>query len=212
MKKLIFVFLILIAFANCAKNEISSAKTQSKENTISNSLIESNETKLQSDFSFEKLISSQKTSSKILKWIAPLYNEIQLGKATQNDVITTFGEPKDQFHPFSEYESTKGEWTFYYENINNFDGSVSFTFNIRSKMLNEVWLRPNDEKPLTIEKAIEIYGKDYFLRGVGKNICSSKKLTKIEYPFTIVYPQKGIFLWGREGEEVTDIFYIAKCP
>lgn len=212
MKNLIFGFLILIAFVSCAKNKISFAQTQSKENTISDSVIEKSETKLPLDSSFKNLISLQKTTDKTLKWVAPLYNGLQLGKATQNDVIKVFGEPKEQFHPFSEYESTKDKWIFYYENINNFGGSISFTFDIRSKILNEVWLRPNYEKPLMIEKAIEIYGKDYFLRGVSKNICSSKKLTKIEYPFTIVYPQKGIFLWVREGEEVTDIFYITKCP
>lgn len=153
-----------------------------------------------------------KETDKKLQWTAPNYKGLQLGKATESEVMKILGEPKEQSHPFNEYRSTKDEWTFYYENTKDFDGRINFLFDFRSKILKEVWLHPNEEKPLTIEKANSIYGDDYFVRGVGKNICSSNKLTKIEYPFTIVYPKKGIFLWVREGSLVDDIFYIAECP
>lgn len=212
MKKLIFALLVLTAFLFCANHEIGFSQTRSNANIISNATIKTNDPNERSGFSFEKLIAAQQTTNKTLKWSAPLYAGLRLGKARQADVIKTFGEPDSQSHPFSEYESTKNEWTFYYENINDFDGRINFTFDIRSKILEEVWLRPNDEKPLTIEQAIGIYGEDYFLRSVGKNICSSKKLTKLEYPFTIVYPRKGIFLWVRDGNQVDDIIYVAKCP
>ncbi len=209
MKKLIFIFSALIIFAACG-NEIDS--TQSNESIVSNVSPKKNTNKEQTNFSFEKLISSQNPSKETPKWLAPSYNSLQLGKATQDDVSKMFGKPNDEFHPFDEYESRDDEWIFHYENINDFDGWVDFLFDKRSKILKEVWLRPNSERPLTIEKAIEIYGNDYFVRGYGKNICSSRQLTKLEYPFTVVYPQKGIFFWIREANTVDDIFYAAKCP
>jgi len=211
MKKLLFLP-FLMTFVSCAENGVVSTQTPIKENVSVNVSSNENANKPQTSFSFEKLISAQNLPNENPKWIAPNYKGLQLGKATQADVIKVFGKPKEEFHPFSEYESTKHEWMFYYENINDFDGRINFLFDIRSKTLKEVWLRPNDERPLTIEKAIEIYGKDYFVRGVGKNICSSKKLTKLEYPFTIVYPQKGIYFWIRERNQVDDIVYTAKCP
>jgi hypothetical protein len=211
MKKIIFIFSSLIIFSACGNN-IGLTQIKSNENIFSNATPAETPNKEQADFSFEKLVSSQNPSKKLPKWIAPGYNGLQLSKAVQDDISKMFGKPKEEFHPFSEYESTDDEWTFYYENINDFDGSISFTFDIRSKILKEVWLRPDDERPLTIEKAIETYGNDYFVRGYGKYICSSKQLTKLEYPFTIVYPHKGIFLWVREGNTVDDIFYTAKCP
>ena len=212
MKNLIFVALFLIALIVCAKSYSIFTQNQTVEATAYNSLSEIKKLKQSDEFSFEKLISSQQNTSKKLNWITPEYAGLKLGKATQNDVFKVFGEPKSQFHPFNEYESTDDLWTYYYENINGFDGRISFTFDIRSKILKEVWLRPNDERLPTIEQAIDFYGKDYYLREVEKSLCSSKELTKIEYPFTIVYPQKGIFLWVREGNQVEDIFYMATCP
>ncbi len=212
MKKILVFILALAVFSACNKTENISIKTPTSENFSSNATVKENVNTEQPKFSFEKLISAQNSSNENPKWIAPTYKGLQLGKATQEDVIKVFGKPKEEFHPFSEYESTKHEWTFYYENINDFDGSVSFIFDIRSKILKKVWLRPNDERPVTIEKAIEIYGNGYFVRGIGKNICSSRKPGKLEYPFTIVYPQKGVFFWIREGNQVDDIFYTSKCP
>jgi len=203
----ILSLITISSLCGCAEGEVSSIPTQPKEHIaqVTKTIEE------KSDFSFEKLVALQNSSNEIPKWIAPNYKGLQLGKATEDDVIKMFGKPKEEFHPFSEYESTKDEWIFHYENINDFDGLINFLFDIRSKTLKEVWLRPNDERPLTIEKAVEIYGKDYFISGIGKNICSSKKLTKLEYPFTIVYPHKGIFFWIREGNQVDDIFYTSKC-
>ncbi len=212
MKKMLIFILTLAIFSACNETETISIKTQTSENLPLNAAVKENINTKQSNFSFEKLISAQNPSKENLKWLSPNYKGLQLGKATQTDVIKTFGKPKEEFHPFSEYESTKHEWTFYYENNNDFDGSISFIFDIHSKILKVVWLRPNHERPLTIENAIEIYGNDYFVRGIGKSICSSKKLTKLEYPFTIVYPQKGIYFWVREGNQVDDIFYAPKCP
>jgi hypothetical protein len=210
MKKLIFIFSSLIIFSACG-SDVGLVQTQSNENIFSSPTPAETPNKEQTDFSFEKLVSSQNPSKKMPKWIAPVYNGLQLGKAVQDDVSKMFGKPKDEFHPFSEYESTDDEWTFHYEKISVFDGWIHFTFDIRSKILKEVWLR-HDEAPLTIKKAVETYGNDYFVRGYGEDICSSKTLTKLEYPFTIVYPHKGIYLWVREENSVTDVFYTAKCP
>ena len=204
----ILSFITISSLLGCAESHVSSIPTQPKEHiTQVTKTIEE-----KSDFSFEKLVALQNSSNEIHKWVAPNYKSLQLGKATEDDVIKTFGNPKSEGHPFDEEVSTKDEWMFNYESIGDFDGRTEFLFDIRSKVLKEVWLTPNYEKPLKIEKAIEIYGKDYFVRGISKNICSSKKLTKIEYPYTIVYPQKGLFFWIREENSVDVIFYAAKCP
>ncbi len=169
MKKIILLISVLVIANSCENKKIVPDQIQQQKN-VSDLVVQEKFNKDESNFSFKELIASQQSTTKRLKWIAPSYNKSQLGKAKQTDVIKTFGEPKEQFHPFSEYESTKDKWTFYYENINDFDGRISFTCDIRSKILKEVWLRPNDKNPLTIEDAIETYGDEYFLRKIGKDI------------------------------------------
>jgi len=210
MKKRYIFILALAFFSACNETETISVKTQSNVNLSSAITVKETPNAEQPKSSFEKLISAQNSANEKQKWIAPNYKGLQLGKANEDDIIKIFGEPKSQGHPFDEEVSRNDEWMFHYENINDFDWRTEFLFDIRSKILKEVWLSPNYERPLTIEKAIEIYGNEYLVRSI-ENLCSSKKLTKVEYPFLIVYPQKGMFFWIREENYVDTIFYAAKC-
>lgn len=209
--KILFIFvLVSVIFSACSKTEIIFPETKTNEVSIPKTQIQENAKTEQSNFTFEKIIASQSVPNENQKWIAPNFKDLQLGKAKQDDVTKLFGKAKDEYHPFDEEVSRKTEWMFNYENIADFDGRIEFLFDIRSKILNEVWLTPNFQNPLTVEKAIEIYGNDYLVRSI-KNMCSSTKLTKVEYPFVIVYPQKGLFLWITKENSVDQIFYTAKC-
>ncbi len=161
MKNFFFVFSILMIFVACNRNDINSSQTPIKENVTSNILPKENTNKPQSNFSFEELISVQDSSKEIPKWIAPNYKDLQLGKATNNDVIKMFGKPDYEGNPEDERDSPdKSRILYSYEKLDSFYVRIQFVMDARSKTLLEVWLNSNYEKPLTLEKTIEMFGKN----------------------------------------------------
>jgi len=215
MKNLFFVLSILTVFIACTRNDISSTQTPLKENVSSNISLKENTNKAQSNFSFEELISAQSSSKEIPKWVAPNYKDLQLGKATNADVIKMFGKPDYEGNPDDEYDSPDKSRIFYsYEKTDSFYERIQFIMDARSKILLEVWLNSNYQKPLMLEKAIEMFGDDFFELKFQKGRCLFKRFRKTEnreYPFYIAYPQKGIQLFVTDQNEVGTIYYLAKC-
>ena len=163
-----------------------------------------------------------------VEWVASTIKGITPGKSKYEDIIKLFGKP-DYVEPLEcyTYKTELG----YYQNI-KIEGvmaRIGFGVGDETQIVNYISLYFKDEK-MTKEDAIKIYGNDYYVitnsdynnkaKTLGyESICVYKsqkrnqevKVDESDYPISLVYPQKGMYIQVRSGNIVMSVEYTDKC-
>jgi hypothetical protein len=144
-----------------------------------------------------------------------------LGKSTKADVERTFGKPIWSGHPIYEESvgQVKDEILYEYENVGGFYGQTSVHLDVRSGVIKAITLYPNNQEPITLEEAIKLYGGGYIERDsrlgpcpTSKELRNYKQQQKREYPVSLVYPHKGMYVSVDRDNKVGHISYLVRCP
>ena len=96
-------------------------------------------------------------------WHVPTYQGLKLGKSTKADVERAFGKPVWSGHPI--YEEPEGEvkdeLLYEYQNVGGFDGRTSVYLDAHNGVVKAVSLYPSEQRPMSLEQAMEKYGSEY---------------------------------------------------
>jgi hypothetical protein len=161
------------------------------------------------------------TAAQPQRWHVPTYEGMTLGKSTRADIERAFGKPIWSGPPI--YEEPEGEVKdeilYEYENVGGFYGRTSVYLDVRSGVIKAITLYPNYQRPITLEEAIKLYGGGYIERESGLGPCpTSKELRNYkqkqerEYPVSLIYPHKGMYVSVDRDNKVNHICYLARCP
>ncbi|NNE67397.1 MAG: hypothetical protein HKN33_12590 [Pyrinomonadaceae bacterium] len=150
-------------------------------------------------------------------WVRPTVNGIVLGKFKHQDVIDLLGKPMSE-EEIQQFEVPEEEWEDamnYRLKIDGIDGWVGVIYKSKSTLVTHIELVPEVE--MNKKEAIEKYGPDYFVTSNNDSKCipvsrkNREYRGKPEYPISIVYPKRGMYVGIREDGSVMHINYTDKC-
>lgn len=166
----------------------------------------------QSEFSDE-----EDTSDNDGQWKAASFEGLALGTSTYDDVKRSFGEPSWEgdtedkvFDADSEYELM----LTYGQNTHQ-KGPITFILGKETRVLKALHYIPMPE--MSVDEALEEFGNEFFIVEPGVTKCGLKEeargmLTgKPARPFSLVYPEKGMYVSITHHDTVLHVGFLYRC-
>ena len=157
----------------------------------------------------------------IRKWISPEVLGLKLGKSTVRDIKRRFGKPiwegSNQEKVFT--DEAEDEILVQYRNVAGIDaqfGRVNIDFIIGKKTKLVKWVTLYTEVQLKKEDILSRFGNDYFEIDSGSTCIKESQKSgpsekKMQSPFALVYPSKGIFISIRDDIYVASVQFAMRC-
>lgn len=149
---------------------------------------------------------------------APTYQGLAIGKSTSADVERVFGKPIWSGPPEEKLidDDSEDELLYEYLNVGNVEGQTTIVLGARSRLVKAIDVYPR--QPLALQKVIEQYGNQYVERESASAPCLTKGATlnsappkPREYPYTLVYPQQGMYVLVSKDRKISHIGFLARC-
>ena len=153
------------------------------------------------------------------KWHTPTYLGLTVGKSTKADIERKFGEPVWSGPPEEKLVEADEEEELLYEylNVGDIVGRTTFVLGARSGVIKAIEIYPQQD--VTLQEVIRKYGSSYIERPSNLGPCPTdrevsefKALKEREYPYFLVYPERGMYISIQKDGTVLEIGYIIRCP
>lgn len=150
-------------------------------------------------------------------WHSPAFHGLTTGKSTKADVRRVFGQPLwEGAAENEELDGGEAQLLYEYIDVGGMRGRTSIYFNARTGVIESISLYPQQ---LFLKHILAKYGSDYFERASKLGPCPTaeeihdfRPPKEREYPYFIVYPQRGMFVSIQEDGAVLEIGYRSHCP
>lgn len=164
----------------------------------------------------EKMEATRISQIKV-KWMPATYRELHLGQSTYKDVKKLFGKPR--WEGGNEEKTFEGDPEFeillQYPNQGIGKEAVEIVIGEKTKIVKAISYLPYPE--MTRQEAISKFGSDYFEIDSAESLCIKDNLKrgssdkKLDYPISLVYPEKGMYVLIGDDNKVMHIGFLYKC-
>jgi hypothetical protein len=170
----------------------------------------------------ESQVNSIPSTQDIRTWISPEVLGLKLGRSTLADVKKKFGKPiwegSNQEKVFT--DESDDEILVQYRNVAGIDaqfGRVNIDFIIGKKTKVVKWVTLYTEAQLNKKDILSRFGNDYFEIESWGSTCIEKSRKpgssgkKMNSPFALVYPNKGMYISIRDDNYVDSVQFAMRC-